>query len=236
MTDDASAKGPGSRRLYGRGAGRGLSQRRETLLESLYPKIALPGEGPIDPSMLFPDLDDVRLEIGFGGGEHLVGQAVRNPQAGFIGVEPFLDGFGKALALIDDASGGRGEGLPNVRLNRGDGWFVLERIADASLTTVYVLFPDPWPKNRHAKRRLVQEDFVAQCARVLKPGGRLRVATDVKRYVDWTLLQVRANSAFEWTARRPTDWRTPPADHVATRYQTKNIGDCRPVFLDFRRR
>jgi tRNA (guanine-N7-)-methyltransferase len=98
-----------------------------------------------------------------------------------------------------------------------------------------VLFPDPWPKTRHFKRRIVQPAFVADCARVLKSDGLLRVATDVKSYVDWTLMHVRANPAFAWTARRPADWREPPADHVRTRYETKNIGDCPPVYLDFRR-
>lgn len=232
MEGEPKTPKPGDRRLYGRGAGRPLSARRQGLVETLLPQIGLP-DGPIDPAALFPSKSDVRLEIGFGGGEHLVGQAKAHSDAGFIGVEPFGEGVGKALALIDDAGGA--EGLPNVRLRQGDGREVIERIADGSLAVVYVLFPDPWPKTRHWKRRIVQPGFVAECARVLKPGGLLRVATDVKSYVDWTLMHVRANPAFEWTARRPADWRTPPADHVTTRYEAKNIGDCAPVFLDFRK-
>jgi tRNA (guanine-N7-)-methyltransferase len=229
----ASAQGPehggGGRRLYGRGAGRPLSARRQALVETLLPRIGLPAEGPVDPHALFPGADEARLEIGFGGGEHLIGQAVANPKAGFIGVEPFIEGVGKALALVEES------GVDNVRLHQGDGRDVIERVTDASLSTLYVLFPDPWPKRRHWKRRLVQPEFVAQCARVLAPGGLLRVATDVKSYVDWTLFHVRASPAFQWTARRPADWRTAPADHVPTRYEQKNIGDCPPVYLDFRR-
>jgi tRNA (guanine-N7-)-methyltransferase len=218
------------RRLYGRGAGRPLSARRQKLAEELLPRIDLPAEGPIDPPALFQDLDEFRLEVGFGGGEHLIGQARAHPDIGFIGVEPFIEGVGKALSQVEET------GASNVRLHQGDGRDVIERIADGSLSAVYVLFPDPWPKTRHWKRRIVEPGFVAECARVLKPGGLLRVATDVKSYVDWTLMHVRANPAFTWTARRPADWRAPPADHVTTRYEAKNIGDCPPTFLDFRRR
>jgi tRNA (guanine-N7-)-methyltransferase len=203
-------------------------------VEGLLPRIGLPPAGPIDPASLFPDAEECRLEIGFGGGEHLIEQARANRQAGFIGVEPFIEGVGKALALIDDA-GGEGA-FPNVRLHQGDGREVIERIANGSLSTVYVLFPDPWPKRRHWKRRLIEPGFVAECARVLAPGGLLRVATDVRSYVDWTLVHVRADPSFAWTARRPADWRAPPPDHVRTRYESKNIGDCPPVYLDFRRR
>jgi tRNA (guanine-N7-)-methyltransferase len=227
--NDGAAAGTGGRRLYGRGAGRPLSARRQALYDQLLPKIALPSEGPIDPRALFSGADEVRLEIGFGGAEHLIGQASAHPGVGFIGVEPFVEGVGKALALIEES------GVSNVRLHHGDGRDVIEYIPDASLSVVYVLFPDPWPKTRHHKRRLIQSGFVAECARVLKPGGLLRVATDVKSYVDWTLFHVRANPAFAWQARRPADWREPPADHVTTRYETKNIGDCPPVYLNFRK-
>lgn len=217
----------GDRRLYGRGSGRPLSARRQALADELLPKLALSEEGPLDPAALLPGRKAYALEIGFGGGEHLIGQATAHLDVGFIGVEPFMEGVGKALALADEA------GVENVRIHRGDGRDVIERIAEASLDAVYVLFPDPWPKTRHAKRRIIQPAFVAEAARVLKPGGRLRVATDVKTYVAWTLLHVRANPAFAWTARRAADWREPPADHVRTRYETKNIGDCPPTYLDF---
>ncbi|MCG8443555.1 MAG: tRNA (guanosine(46)-N7)-methyltransferase TrmB [Caulobacterales bacterium] len=226
MSDDRADSG--SRRLYGRGAGRPLSARRRRLAEALLPKLALPA-GPLDPAALFPCASEARLEIGFGGGEHLIAQAARAPAAGFIGAEPFLEGVGKALAGIEES------GLANIRLHHGDARDVLDRLAPAALSTVYLLFPDPWPKRRHWKRRFLQPGGVEALARVLRPGGRLRVATDVKSYVAWTLEQVRAHPAFAWTARRPADWRDPPAGHVTTRYEAKNIGDCAPVYLDFDR-
>jgi tRNA (guanine-N7-)-methyltransferase len=182
---------------------------------------------------VFPGIAEARLEIGFGGAEHLIAQAQTHSNVAFIGVEPFIEGVAKALAAVED--GGGAAAFANLRLVRGDGRELIERMTDASLTVVYVLFPDPWPKTRHWKRRLVEPGFVAQCARVLKPGGLLRVATDVRSYVDWTLMHVRASRAFVWTARHPADWRNPPGDHVPTRYERKNIGDCTPVYLDFER-
>ncbi len=195
------------------------------------PGLALP-EGALNPRALFPNAGEARLEIGFGAGDHLVAQALAHPETGFIGAEFFLEGVGKALARIDDARRA-GAALANVRLHQGDGRDLLERLAPGSLAMIYVLFPDPWPKTRHHKRRLIQADTVALMARALVPGGRLRVATDVRSYVDWTLRHVRADPAFSWTARRPADWREPPRDHVRTRYETKNIGDCPPTYLDF---
>ncbi len=224
----------GSRRLFGRGKGRPLSPRQQALCDTLMPALALP-EGPFDPRALFPTAREARLEIGFGAGDHLVAQALAHPDVGFIGAEFFREGVGKALARIDDARR-QGAALANVRLHQGDGREILERIAPASLALIYVLFPDPWPKTRHHKRRLIQPDTVALMARALVRGGRLRVATDVRSYVDWTLQHVRAHGGFSWRARRPADWRAPPADHVRTRYETKNIGDCPPTYLDFVRR
>lgn len=231
----ACARGPRGdnvtgRRLYGRGAGRPLSPRQQGLVDDFLPSIAVPQTGPIAPAALFESPRAARLEIGFGAGDHLAAQAARRPDTGFIGAEFFLEGVGKALARIAAAD------LENVRLHVGDGRDLLERIAAASLEAVYVLFPDPWPKTRHHKRRFIQTDTVAELARILAPGGVLRVATDVKSYVDWALFHVRANQCFTWTARAPSDWRDPPADHVTTRYETKNLGDCPPVFLDFSRR
>ncbi len=206
-----------------------MSPRQRQLMDTLGVRLALPSSDPIDPRAVFPQLGEVRLEIGFGAGDHLVAQAERSPKAGFIGVEFFTEGFGKALARIDDAQ------VDNIRLHQGDGREILARLPNASLTMVYVLFPDPWPKARHHKRRLIQADTVSEFARVLVSGGRLRVATDVKSYVDWALQHVRAYPALAWTARSAADWRTPPDDHVTTRYEAKNIGDCKPVFLDFQR-
>ena len=132
-----------------------------------------------------------------------------------------------ALRHIDEA------GLTNVRVHDGDVRELLGRMPDASLARAFILFPDPWPKARHHKRRLVQADTVAELARLIRPGGRLRFASDVGHYVDWSLEKILANGAFAWTAERADDWRTPPADHITTRYEEKRLGDCAPVFLDF---
>lgn len=169
------------------------------------------------------------LEIGFGGGEHLAAQALARPDVLHIGVEPFLEGVGKAASAIIDTE------VQNVRLVRGDGREILDRVVPGALSGLFVLFPDPWPKRRHWKRRLIQPAFLDAAAQALALGARLRVATDVRSYVDWTLMHVRGHGAFEWTARCAADWRTPPHDHVTTRYEAKNIGDCAPTFLDFLR-
>ena len=124
----------------------------------------------------------------------------------------------------------------NVRLRAGDARDLLAALPDASLTRVYILFPDPWPKARHHKRRLINSETVAELARVLRPGGRLRFVTDWKDYAAWTLERLTASTAFAWNAEGPADWRNPPADHVTTRYESKALGDCAPVFLDFDRR
>jgi tRNA (guanine-N7-)-methyltransferase len=125
------------------------------------------------------------------------------------------------------------QALSNVRIHDGDARELMARLPDASLERVFILFPDPWPKARHNKRRIVQAETVAEFARLLKPGGKLRFASDWADYVDWSLLRVLANPAFRWTAERADDWRVPPADHVTTRYEEKRLGDCAPVFLDF---
>ncbi len=170
------------------------------------------------------------LEIGFGGGEHLAGQAAKHPDVGFLGAEPFLEGVAKLLTLVEE---GR---LCNVRIRRGDARELVEQLADRSIDRAFILFPDPWPKTRHRKRRLIQPDFVAELARVMKPGAPLRFATDWADYASRALADILRDGGFHWTATRADDWRRPPADHVATRYQEKRLGDCEPVFLDFIRR
>ena len=199
-------------------------------MDDLLPRLSIPAEGVVDPSALIADKSEYILEIGFGGGEHLSGQAQANPDRAYLGVEPFLNGVAKALGQIDDA------GLTNVRLLEGDARDVMARMPDACLDRIYLLFPDPWPKARHAKRRLVQDDVAAEFARVLKPGGFLRVATDVKSYADHALFVLRRNPDFAWLASKADDWRTPPADHLTTRYETKKLGDCAPIFFEFERR
>jgi len=176
-----------------------------------------------------PDARDVWLEIGFGGGEHMAAQASMHPDVLVLGAEPFLNGVASALRHIDEA------GLDNVRLREGDARQLLIDLPAGCLTHVFILFPDPWPKTRHHKRRLIQTDVIAQLARTLKPGGRLRFATDWADYADWALAKLTSSADFRWCAERADDWRKPPEDHVTTRYEQKRLGDCAPVFLDFER-
>ncbi|MBS0385682.1 MAG: tRNA (guanosine(46)-N7)-methyltransferase TrmB [Proteobacteria bacterium] len=171
----------------------------------------------------------VVLEIGFGGGEHLVAQAAAHPELRFIGVEPFLNGVASCLRHIEES------GVANVRLHHGDARDVLACLPDASLDRIDILFPDPWPKKRHWKRRLIQLEFVAELARVLKPGAEVRFATDWANYAAWTLEVFTRNPHFSWTAERAADWRTAWSGHVTTRYEQKRLGDCTPVWLRFAR-
>ena len=172
---------------------------------------------------------EVWLELGFGGGEHLAAQARAHPQALLLGAEPFVNGVASAVRHLED------DRLANVRIHPGDGRELMAALPDASVDRVFVLFPDPWPKARHHKRRLINAETLAELARVMKPGAVLRFATDWADYVGWTLQRFGASPAFAWTAERADDWRLAPPDHVTTRYQQKRLGDCEPVFLEFRR-
>lgn len=169
------------------------------------------------------------LEIGFGGGEHLVAQAVANPATRFIGVEPFLNGVASCLRHIEEAN------AQNIRLHNGDARDVIARLPDASLDLVYILFPDPWPKARHHKRRLIQPEFLGELARAMKPGAELRFATDWANYASWALEYIVRDARFAWLAERAEDWRAAWPGHVPTRYEQKKLGDCAPVWLRFRR-
>ncbi|HEY3797251.1 MAG TPA: tRNA (guanosine(46)-N7)-methyltransferase TrmB [Caulobacteraceae bacterium] len=215
-------------RTYGRTKSRSLKPRQMRLMEELLPRVALP-DAPFDPRVLMPAAGEVWLEAGFGAGEHLAAQATAHPDALLLGAEPFVNGVGACLAHLDDAN------LGNVRLCHGDVRAVMVRLPDACLSRLYVLFPDPWPKTRHHKRRLIQPDFIAEAARLLTCGAVLRFATDWADYADWTLAQFLATPAFRWTAQRADDWRRPWPDHVTTRYETKRLGDCAPIWLEFAR-
>lgn len=210
-------------RSFGRIKARPLKARQAALLDDLLPKIALPAEGPIAPPAR------AVLEIGFGGGEHLVAQAKADPDALFLGVEPFLNGVASCLRHVAEAD------IANVRLHQGDARDVLARLSDASIERIYILFPDPWPKTRHWKRRLIQADFVHELARVLISGGEVRFATDWAHYAAWTLFLFHKEPAFLWLADCAADWRAPWAGHVATRYEQKRLGDCAPIYLRFER-
>jgi tRNA (guanine-N7-)-methyltransferase len=219
----------GPLRSFGRIKARPIKARQASLLESLMPRIALDLSQPIVLSALKPDAAETWLEIGFGGGEHLAAQAALRADVLMLGAEPFLNGIASALRHIDAAS------LSNVRLHAGDARDLLAALPSRSLERVFILFPDPWPKQRHHKRRLIQPPVVAELVRVMKPHGRLRFATDWADYADWTLDLLTREPKLVWTAQRANDWRCAPDDHVPTRYEAKKLGDIAPVYLEFQR-
>jgi len=215
-------------RLYGRRKGPSLSARQEHLLETLLPKLALHIQQGLDPKRYFDGVDDVWLEVGFGAGEHLLWQAQHHPRIGVIGAEPFVNGVAKLLSKIVD------EPIDNVRIHMGDARDIIEALPDASLGRVFILFPDPWPKSRHAKRRFVQMETLDHLARVMKPGAELRFASDDAPLVEYTLERLMAHYAFDWLARRAADWKARPADWPETRYETKQLHGA-PGYFRFRR-
>jgi tRNA (guanine-N7-)-methyltransferase len=215
-------------RSFGRIKSRPIKPRQAALMDRLLPALRVP-QTPFDPRTLMPEAAEVWLEIGFGGGEHMAGQADRRRDVLILGAEPFQNGVASALRHLDE------RGLANVRLQDGDARELIAHLPDNALDRVFILFPDPWPKLRHHKRRLITAETLADLARVLKPGGGLRFATDWADYADWTLERVLACGLFAWAAERAADWLTPPADHLTTRYEEKRLGDCAPVFLDFTR-
>lgn len=220
-------------RTYGRRHGRRFSPRQERLLAGELPRLAidLASAPPASAAALFPgNVRDVWLEIGFGGGEHLVWQAEQNPDVGMIGCEPFLDGVVKVL----DAATTRQ--LRNIRLLPDDARPLLRWLPESCIGRAFILFPDPWPKTRHRKRRLVSAPFLAALARVMRPGGELRIATDIGDYARTALLAARATPAFRWLASRPNDWRERTPDWPPTRYEQKALAaGRRPVYLRFLR-
>lgn len=220
--------------LYGRRKGKPLSPRRIGLMETLYPSLAIDIAAPqaADPRALFPvPVSSVRLEIGFGGGEHLLATARRAPGAGLIGVEPFLNGMAKAVTAIAD------ENLRNIRLFCGDAVPLLDRLPKASLEQVDLLYPDPWPKRRHWKRRFVNPENLDRLARIIAPRGLFRFASDIDSYVAWTLLRLAEKPQhFQWTAERADDWRRPFPDWPGTRYEEKaKAAGRKPAYLTFKR-
>jgi tRNA (guanine-N7-)-methyltransferase len=219
-------------RSFGRIRSRPIKPRQAALFDTLMPTVRLPvpAEGLINVAALMPGAAEAWLEIGFGGGEHLAAQAARRPNALMIGCEPFLNGVASALRHIDE------QGLKNVRLHDDDARAVVAALPDASLDRVMILFPDPWHKARHNKRRLIQPEFAAEMARVLKPGGRLRFVTDWKDYAGWALERLIATPGLVWMADEKADWTVAPEDHVVTRYEEKRLGDTGPIFLEFERR
>lgn len=218
-------------RLYGRRAGHRLRAGQEALVEKLLPKVEVP-EGELSAQSLFGDGRPLALEIGFGAGEHLAAQATLRPDHGFIGCEPFLNGVVGALGHI------REQGLDNVRLYMGDALDVLRRLPDASLTCVYLLHPDPWPKARHAKRRFMNPGPLDLIAAKLKPGGELRFGTDHPVYLRWALVQMQKREEFEWQIADASDFLQRPADWPETRYERKarNVYGHEVWYFRYRRR
>ncbi|WP_233350420.1 tRNA (guanosine(46)-N7)-methyltransferase TrmB [Henriciella barbarensis] len=203
------------------------------MVDNLLPRLRLPRDAAAldTPLHLFDaEVSKLWLEIGFGGGEHVSSQAKASPDAGIMASEVFIEGIAKCLSDIDEME------LPNVRLWDEDARDLVDLLPDACLDRVFILFPDPWPKKRHQKRRIIQPDFLRELTRVMKPGARLRFATDVRSYADEALTIFLAEPRIEWLAAAADDWRKPPADHFRTRYETKNLGDIAPVFYDFERK
>jgi len=226
MTDHAERH---RRMLYGRRKGPKLSAHQQRLLDLLLPQFELKLEAGRDSHSCFPSaVDDVWLEVGFGGGEHLFWQAQHNPNVGLIGAEPYVNGVVKLLSKLEAAPSS------NIRVYMGDARDIIEALPDASLGRVFILFPDPWPKARHHKRRFIQMEMLDQLARAMKPRAELRFASDDADYVEWTLERLMAHLAFEWAAGRASDWRTRPTDWPPTRYEAKQL-QGKPVFLRFRR-
>ena len=221
------------RAFFGRRKGHALRPRQAALFDTLLPRLALDLARPAPPDLraLVHGVDDMRLEIGFGGGEHLVAEAERHPSTGFIGSEPFVNGMAKALAFIEQRK------LGNIRLHHGDASELIRWLPPASLSRVDMIYPDPWPKRRHWKRRFVQDDSVAAIARLLRKGGAFRFATDIPDYAAWTLVRLIRSPEFAWTAERADDWRRPWPGFAGTRYEAKAKREGRtPCYLIFRRR
>ncbi|MEO1468473.1 MAG: tRNA (guanosine(46)-N7)-methyltransferase TrmB [Pseudomonadota bacterium] len=231
------------RNFYGRRHGKRMSDHQQDLLETRLEALAPAGVGwaenqgraPLDPAALVPGAEDLWLEIGFGGGEHMIATAEAHPEIGLIGCEPYVNGVAKLLSAIERAHGG--QGLANLRLHAGDARDLMDVLPAGAIGRVYLLYPDPWPKKRHHKRRFVNPDNLDQLARVMRPGAEIRIATDIEDYVRHTLEAMRADGRFAWTAERPADWRAPWPGWPSTRYEAKALREGRrPHYLVFTRR
>ena len=219
--------------FFGRRRGKTLKLPQAAALSALLPVLKLdlssPAPGPLVRLWPHP-VSEIRLEIGFGGGEHLLHRARQAPHTGFIGVEPFVNSMAKMLAALQS------EGLDNIRVHDDDATQVLDWLPDACLDRIDLLYPDPWPKKKHWKRRFVSRPNLDRFARVLKPGGRFGFASDIDTYVNWTLAHVAAHPAFEWTARTAAGWRAPWPGWPGTRYEAKAVREGRtPCYLEFER-
>lgn len=235
-------------RFYGRRKGKKLKPSREVLLDAFLPKVRLNVTGGnVDPATCFSvPVKSVWLEIGFGGGEHLAEQSARHPDTGFIGAEVFVNGVSSLLTHLTgkERSGDVDENVElkagrvdNVRVHDNDVRDILPKFKDRAFERIYVLFPDPWPKRKHANRRFIGPKNLPVLARLLKSGGELRIASDDMNYIRWSLEHLMKSDDFEWTAKTADDWRKPPADWVNTRYELKALSQGKkPVYLIFGRK
>ena len=229
MTDPVPSDRP-HRNFYGRRKGKHLKEAvRQRVAEDLR-RVRLDGvdwdENPDRAPVALPE-GEVWLEVGFGGGEHLAHQARANPGALILGAEPYLDGVAKLLALLD--------GVENVRIHPGDARDLMDVLPEGAVWKAFLLYPDPWPKARHHRRRFVTPEHLGPLHRAMRPGAELRVATDIGDYVRQTLVEV-PRAGFEWLAEGPGDWRTPWHDWIRTRYEAKAVREGRPRhYLTFRR-
>lgn len=217
--------------LHGRRKGKTLRRVPAGLVEQLLPSLAIDLSFPLaDPATLFPHaVREVRLEIGFGGGEHLAAEAVRNPDVGFLGCEPFINGVAKALHAVGEHD------LDNVRIHVGDAMDLVDALPRACLARVDLLYPDPWPKRRHRGRRFVSDSTLTRLARSMRPGAELRFATDIDDYAGWALARILRSRDFEWQARSASEWTTSWEHWPGTRYEHKALAQGRrPVYLTFR--
>ena len=222
-----------TRAFFGRRKGHPLRARQVVLFETLLPPLALDpaSPAPADLRSLFVTTpEELRLEIGFGGAEHLIAQAIANPRVGFIGSDGFLNAIGKALTAIDDNT------LGNIRLHYGDASELIDWLPESGLSRIDLLYPDPWPKRRHWKRRFIQDDSLARLARILKTGGELHFATDIADYAAYALARVMRSKDFIWTAETALDWRQAWPDFSPTRYEAKAKREDRtPAYFIFRK-
>jgi tRNA (guanine-N7-)-methyltransferase len=229
--DDAAPHARGS--FFGRRKGHKLRAHQADLIEHLLPHLSLDitTPAPSSPTDLFdPAPQAIRLEIGFGGGEHLVAEAQNYPDADFIGCEPYVNGMAKILAQIE------AHNIGNIRLFAGDAAELLNWLPPQSLARIDLIHPDPWPKRRHWKRRFVQDATIAAMARVLKPGGEFRFVSDIDDYCAWTLWHLLRSPDFQWMAERADDWRLPWDGYTMTRYGRKAEREGRVAnYLRFRR-
>ena len=221
-------------RLYGRSVGKRLRDGQQELVDKLLPQISVPADGPVTATRLFGEDRPLHFEIGFGGGEHLAYRADLLPDHGFIGCEPFVNGVAQALVHVRDKM------LANVRLEMGDALQVLGRVPDGALSFVYLLHPDPWPKARHAKRRMMNDGPLDMIAAKLKPGGEFRCATDHPVYLAWSLMVMQREkhrAHFEWLCDDASGFLEKPGGWIDTRYAAKARREGRrPYYLRYRRR